>query len=287
MKIARQYHAQAGKKIEVKRAWTQALTMSTFLPSLVDLRPFGIDVWEGDGDIDFEEVAAFGPPNVDFVMIRMGQSWGDEDKKFARNWRGFKGVGIPRMAYHVVFPSQEVIPQVEKVYKIFDRSAGGDLGEGPVWIDSQLKQGQTREKVSAATISMVRGVKEKLEKEAGVYTGKWHIEENMEIKDWFGEIFWWLATWLWPKQTRENQGPPRKVDEIPWKNVLFHQSASWGDGLAIGSQAKRIDYNRFIGTWEKMRELFKLGPHTGEQKANLELKWETIRDLEEAIKKAR
>ncbi|MBA7579904.1 hypothetical protein ES708_21785 [subsurface metagenome] len=287
MKIARQYHASAGREVGIARAITQGITLKPFLPSLVDLRPFGIDVWEGDGYIDFEKVAEFGPPKVEFVMVRMGQSWGREDKKFERNWRGFKGVGIPRMSYHVVFPSQEVIPQVENVCRIFDRSGNGDLGEGPAWIDSQLVQGQTREKVSVATISMVRGVEGKLEKEAGVYTGKWHIEENMEIQDWFGEIFWWLATWLWPKQTRENQGPPRKVDEIPWKNVLFHQSASWGDGLAIGSQAKRIDYNRFIGTWEKMRELFKLGPHTGEQKAKLELKWETIRDLEEAIKKAR
>lgn len=64
-------------------------------PEIVKLK--GIDVSEFQGDIDFSTTAA----NIDFAMLRAGYGRysTQEDKKFQRNYAGFKKTGTPIGAY--------------------------------------------------------------------------------------------------------------------------------------------------------------------------------------------
>src|ERR1035437_5643674 len=107
---------------------------------------FGIDISVYDGKVNWDVVATHINPQVVFTGIRATVSWGYTDAQFPRNWSEAKSVsaarvargGFPlfRCAYHVVYPSEDAVRQID----YFMTVVGPDLGELPLVLDVELDQ---------------------------------------------------------------------------------------------------------------------------------------------------
>jgi lysozyme len=231
-----------------------------FPPSTNDPRILGADVSHFNGLMDFDNFAGYDSPKFEFIIIRSGQSsnsnW--DDSQFLRNWQVAKSVGLPRMVYHALFPAQQVEPQVAHFMSLMDKA--GDFGEGPIWLDVELHQNQSKRRVSDATQEWLQGVTQRSGHRAGVYTGKWFTDQFMQFQDWWPETDWWLATYFWPNQQAEHPGPPGLPQGVPLKACKFHQTTSFGDGKLVGAQSARIDLNRWVGSREAFNAYLGIDP---------------------------
>lgn len=234
------------------RRWVSAFA-SPFPPSTTDSRILGVDISQFNGVMNFEKLAAYKPPKIEFILVRSGQSSsaGFDDTQFLRNWQKAKSFNIPRSTYYVLYPSVDVEPQVTHFLSLMEEA--GDLGEGPFWLDVELHQGQSKKRVTDATFEWLTLVTERTGHRAGIYTGKWFTDQFMEPRDWWPETDWWLATWL---QSREHPGPPRLPQTVPLSACKIHQTTSFGDGKLVGAESAQIDFNRWMGTHEEFIAYF-------------------------------
>jgi GH25 family lysozyme M1 (1,4-beta-N-acetylmuramidase) len=229
-----------------------------FPPSPTDPRILGADISQFNGLMDFGRFTAYAKPPFEFVIIRTGQSsspnW--DDTEFLRNWEQAKAFNLPRCVYHVLFPALEVEPQARHFLNLMQKA--GDLGEGPFWLDVELHQNQSKERISTATQEWLQFVTNESGHRAGVYSGQWFTNQYMQPQDWWSEIDWWLATYIWPNQKKEHPGPPGLPIGVPLEACKIHQTTSFGDGRLVGAESQRIDLNRWIGTRDEFNDYFNL-----------------------------
>lgn len=206
--------------------------------------------------MDFGVFSSYGPPRFEFVFIRSGQSssssW--DDTEFLRNWQQAKAFGLPRSVYHVLFPALRVEPQVMHFLNLMSKA--GDFGEGPIWLDVELHQNQSKKRISDAALEWLELVRRETGQRAGIYSGKWFTDEYMQPQDWWSEVDWWLATYIWPNQIKEHPGPPGLPSGVPLQACKVHQTTSFGDGKLVGAGSARIDLNRWMGTPEEFTQYF-------------------------------
>ena len=219
-----------------------ALPYSPYPPTIGDPRNFGVDVSIYQGIIDHLVLAAYAPVSVEYIMIRMGQSWGYQDPNFVSNWTHSK---IPRMGYHVIHPGQPIDPQVEKVMSIW-KTVGDDFGEGPLWIDLELHHDQSPRTISTKTWEMIQKLRDRMGHDVAVYSAKWFLNGYCEPQSWWSEVWWWLAHYLHPSVGEEHVGPPARPVQIPVDKVAFHQTSSYGNGKLLGVESLRLDFNRYM-----------------------------------------
>lgn len=222
-----------------------ALPYSPYPPTIGDSRNFGVDVSVYQGLIDFILLAAYASVPVEYMMIRMGQSWGYQDTNFVYNWTYAKQAGIPRMAYHVIHPGQSVDIQVAKVMNIWN-TVGNDFGEGPLWIDLELSHDQSPRVISTKTWEMIQKLRDQMSHDVAVYSADWFLSAYCEPQNWWSEVWWWLAHYLHPSVGREHIGPPARPAHIPPSKVAFHQTSSYGNGKLLGVESLRLDFNRYM-----------------------------------------
>jgi GH25 family lysozyme M1 (1,4-beta-N-acetylmuramidase) len=249
--------AQADRPMGFKHQVQSLLsTNPPFPPSSTDPRILGADISQNNGLMDFGAYTSYGPPHFEFIIIRSGQSssssW--DDTEFLRNWQQAKSIGLPRSVYHVLFPALEVEPQVRHFLDLMDKA--GDLGEGPIWLDVELQQSQSKKRISDTALEWLELVRKETNHRAGIYSGKWFTDEYMEPQDWWAEVDWWLATYIWPNQTREHPGPPGLPVGVPLNACKIHQTTSFGDGKLVGAGSQRIDLDRWMGTREEFAQYF-------------------------------
>ena len=114
---------------------------SVYVPNEKDKRKFGIDQSRYQGPMDFEKLAAYQWPKVDFVIARTGISWGYKDAWFREFWKQYKRLGIPRGAYHVLYPRENIAEQVRNCSEQFE----GKIFDGEVIVpDIELVHDATR-----------------------------------------------------------------------------------------------------------------------------------------------
>ena len=92
----------------------------------------GIDVWEGNGNIDWDTV------DTDFAILRLGYIGNNENKKdttFERNYRECKRLGIPVGVY--VYNYAKSIDRVEQCARWVIDELKGKSFELPVYIDME------------------------------------------------------------------------------------------------------------------------------------------------------
>ncbi len=261
-----------------------------FPPSSTDPRILGADISHNNGLMDFAAFTSSGPPDFEFIIIRSGQSsssnW--DDTEFLRNWQQAKSFGLPRSVYHVLFPALQVETQVRHFIQLMDKA--GDLGEGPIWLDVELHQSQSKKHISDSTLGWLELVKKETSQRAGIYSGKWFTDEYMEPQDWWAEVDWWLATYIWPNQTKEHSGPPGLPVGVPLNACKIHQTTSFGDGKLVGAGSTRIDLNRWMGTRQEFIQYFGIEqpmppPPPNDLVARVTANEKSITELKENLKK--
>jgi GH25 family lysozyme M1 (1,4-beta-N-acetylmuramidase) len=287
----RNISAGAGRPAKlVQQLQSLLATNPPFPPSDTDSRILGADISQFDGLMDFGKFVSYGPPKFEFVLIRSGQSsssyW--DDTEFLRNWQQAKTSGLPRSAYHVLFPASDVEAQVRHFLGLMEKA--GDLGEGPFWLDVELHQNQSKRRISDATFEWLQLATKETDHRAGIYSGQWFTEQYMEPQDWWPETDWWLATYIWPDQKKEHPGPPGLPKGVPLSACKIHQTTSFGDGKLVGAESDRIDLNRWMGTRVEFNEYFGIDeppptPPPNDFEARVKANEEAIAELKASLAK--
>jgi len=109
---------------------------------------YGIDVFEGDGRVDWAAVKNSGKT---FAFVRATEGASIKDKAFSTHWPILKMDGIIRGAYHFFHPlTSDPTTQAQEFLKTIGKLAPGDL---PPVIDVEITDG-------GGASSVIRGVKE-------------------------------------------------------------------------------------------------------------------------------
>lgn len=208
--------------------------------------PFGIDVSRWQGVIDWD-MTIKGEPKVLFAGMRASISWGYQDSFFVRNWVEAKRVGIIRMAYHVVYPVDSPVKQIDN----FLRIVGSDLGEFPLVLDVELDQGQTPGLIAASIEACSNLVLAKLGRKPILYSRAQWIDYYVtggiakSPPDWLNKHDWWLAHYR--DDGTEHAGPPPLPRGVSRERCIIHQTSRKGNGKYYGMASYDLDLNRWQG----------------------------------------
>ncbi len=210
---------------------------------------FGIDLsrYNASADLkqlpDFDLIAAH-EPEVSFVAIRTGQSWGYKDSTFSHYYHEAKRIGACVLPYHVMFPGEPALKQMDSFLRILN---GIDLDEVRLVLDVELEHGQTRAMITNTLLTCV----ELLEQECGrlpiIYSRASFIDQHVHVDD-LPWVDWWLAQYYYrrpfPAYTPEYPCPPKLPKGVT--SWLIHQTAERAP--AIGGVGTYMDYDRWHGS---------------------------------------
>jgi len=207
--------------------------------------PFGIDVSRWQDKMNWDAVASHAS-SVQFAGIRAGVSWGYQDSWFRWNWDESKRVGIPRGAYHVVYPGESVQRQMDA----FLATVGEDRGELPLILDCELDHGLSVVQINRTIEGCVDYLYQKTQRMPLLYTRANWVDTYITGKGtppaWLQSVDWWLAQYL--KSGVEHPGPVAIPKGVKAERVLIHQTSDKGKPIGCGAAIKTMDYNRWIGT---------------------------------------
>ncbi len=219
--------------------------------------PFGVDLsqhnasWDGKRIPDFNQFKRH-EPEVQFVAMRTGISWGYRDSQFARYFTEAKRVGLCIMPYHVLYPVADAKRQMEAFLSILE---GANLAELRLVLDVELAQGKTRWQITNVLAQSLEALKQATGRYPIVYSRALWINENLQVED-LPQVDWWLAQYIRslesPLYTAEYPCPPllpRGVNK--W---LIHQTTQRGP--AIGGVGHYMDFNRWNGSQEQLWAYF-------------------------------
>lgn len=226
-----------------------------------DSRPFGIDVSRHQGKISWSAIAQH-EPRVYFVGIRATISWGYQDNWFPANWRGAGEYGLFRMSYHVIYPKQPALRQMDNFFR-----TAPEPGEfGMRVLDFEL-EGDGRDDPHPATRNQQQDTLWKCSEICKQRDGKLPIIYsraefvNRQLRSWSSELlnahYWWLAQYTWSR-VREHPGPPTLPAKVLPERVLFQQTADRAKGFGV--QSWSLDRDRFLGPLKELLSLVQAHP---------------------------
>jgi len=214
--------------------------------------------------MDWQVVALHQEPTVRFVAVRAGISWGYQDSVFAYNWKGVRDMDlfrleagietypVGRLAYHVIYPGENPITQVDNFFRIVgDASWDHDR----LVIDLELHHNQTRRTITDCTKQFAYKCFERTGRYPLLYTRSLWLNQYTYP----GELSFmdlWLAQYRRATvgYTPEYEPPPNPLPN-GFSTWLVHQTAD--RGKPIGSPVKKVmDYNRWNGGIEKVIKYF-------------------------------
>lgn len=217
--------------------------------------PFGTDISYWNGAIDYDRLKSVS----EYVAVRAGISWYYEDPIFAQAWQELAGTN--RIAYHVVYPSQDAIRQADWCLDIINRAGGADWDYDRLALDLELDQGCTTAQITDTVLEMMEYLNEITGQYPILYSRAGWVNSFMHMTDpRLINADWWLAYYRTrrdPDYTPEMPPPPllpRSVDK--W---LIHQTSERGIGREHGVSSNYIDTNRWNEEYKKLDEYFGRG----------------------------
>jgi len=214
--------------------------------------------------MDWKAVAMHTNPTVTFVVTRAGISWGYQDPLFAFNWKGIRdidvwrlseGIDLPpvgRGAYHVIYPGENPITQVDNFFRIV---GDADWEHDRLVIDLELHHNQTRRTITNCTKTFAYKCYERTGRYPLLYARSlWLNQYTYPEELTFMDL--WLAQYRRATvgYTPEYEPPPNPLPN-GFSTWLVHQTAD--RGKPIGSPVKKVmDYNRWNGGIEKVMRYF-------------------------------
>ncbi len=210
---------------------------------------FGIDLSryntspDGKVKVDFDVIAEH-QPEVAFIAMRTGVSWGYQDPWFAYYFQEAGRIGRVRMAYHVLYPGESAERQMDNLFRIL---GDADLTQTPIVLDLELDHGQSVARITACTVESLNLIHSRTGRVPIIYSRAGWVNQYLRVAD-LPPVGWWLAQYRWPRPyplyTPEYPCPP--VLPAGVKDWLVHQTAC--RGASIGARANHfMDYNRWHG----------------------------------------
>jgi GH25 family lysozyme M1 (1,4-beta-N-acetylmuramidase) len=211
---------------------------------------FGIDLSryntspDGKIKVNFDTIAAH-DPEVVFIAMRAGISWGYQDPWFSYYFAEAGRIGRVRLAYHVLYPGESPQYQMDNFFRILGDI---DFSVTPLVLDLELDHGQTVSRITKCTSDSLKIIQKRTGRIPIIYSRASWVNPFLRVSD-LPPVFWWLAQYRWPLPyplyTPEYPCPPALPSGV--SSWLVHQTAS--RGASIGAKANHyMDYNRWNGS---------------------------------------
>ena len=210
---------------------------------------FGIDLsrYNTSADdkvkVNFDIIAAH-DPEVAFIAMRAGVSWGYQDPWFAYYLAEAQRIERACLAYHVLYPGEPVGAQMDNFCRIL---GDVDLSQVPLVLDLELDHGQSMGRITQATSQAVTILTERAGRIPLIYSRTSWIDAHLRVAD-LPPVHWWLAQYRWPRPyplyTPEYPSPPTPLP-IRVTDWTIHQTGS--RGKSIGGASYFMDFNRWNG----------------------------------------
>ena len=216
---------------------------------------FGIDLskWNTSADgrrrVDFDAIAAH-QPQVAFIGMRAGISWGYQDPWYAYYFQEAGRIDRVRMPYHVLYPGQSAQSQMDNFFRILGEV---DFSTVPLVLDLELDHGQTVSRITHTTAECLRILVSRTGRTPIIYSRAEWVNRFLRVAA-LPPVHWWLAQYRFslpfPLYTPEYPAPPTLPNGVTtW---AFHQTSQ--RGKSIGAPAMHyMDYNRFNGSEAELR----------------------------------
>jgi GH25 family lysozyme M1 (1,4-beta-N-acetylmuramidase) len=232
---------------------------------------FGIDLsrWNTSADgkqkVNFDTIANH-QPEVTFIAMRSGVSWGYQDPWFAYYMAEAQRINRVRLAYHVLFPGENPVTQMDNFFKILGDI---DFQKVPLVLDLELDHGQTVRRITDTTAEALNIIIKRTGTKPFIYSRASWVNQFLIVSE-LPPVYWWLAQYRWPRPyplyTPEYPSPPSlpagvttSLHSSSWK---IHQTANRAP--SIGAPALYfMDYNRWNGTKADLLAFVGQQPNTG------------------------
>ena len=206
----------------------------------------GLDVFHGDGSVDWESVVKVG---MEFAYVKATEGITVTDSLFAQNWKAMKAVGIMRGAYHFFHPASSAEDQADHFLKIMGNLQPGDLPSALDLEESSATHDEWPGIQSADRIGLVLRWLKRVENTTGmkavIYTRKGWVKGNLPGAEALKDHPLWVADFT---STDTPLIPPQ------WSTWTFWQFSETGTVPGIND---KVDLDRFNGAFKDLRMLVK------------------------------
>jgi len=218
----------------------------------MSLNPIGIDVYHGDGTVDWRAVAGAGWA---FALAKSSEGMTVTDSAFAANWAGMKAAKLLRGAYHFGRPDRgsdgrvetNATAQAERFFGLVGALGYGDLP--PVLDLETAPTSLTPTDVVNWTRAFLVRAKALFQRTPILYVGKyWRTDLGDPVFPEAAECPLWTA-----RYSAEEPILPRQ-----WSRWTIWQYSDGTDGPAtvpVPGLSSPPDQNIFNGTLDDLREL--------------------------------
>jgi lysozyme len=204
------------------------------------IRALGIDVYQGDGKVDFSQMAKAG---ASFTFIKASQQVADSHFKI--NWQAAKDAGLLRGAYHFLDWRMDILAQI----KIFVSLLQSDPGELPPMLDYEMvpASGTSAAQATSKLLTAAAYIQTVLGCIPGIYTGFYFWADWGTLNSVWAKYPLWLP---WYASEAIVKTPK------PWSQWSFWQYTDRADGLAFGAEAHGVDASYYNGTVDDLKKAF-------------------------------
>lgn len=223
---------------------------------MTDTRAFGIDVSKYDGLLNWDAIDKH-VPKVTWIDFRCTISWGYRDPFFMANWKEARVRGYNRAAYHVDYPEQDPIRQIDNLFAHIgneltsnDRFILDDEVEGGEHDVSMLRHTATIRKMADLIFARTL-TKPRLYSRAEFLTRK---VDMTQLPDLDLHLAHYLTKPLLAAYANEHPGPPAlPKDATKW---LVHQTGDKLRPFCAGTTKQYQDYDRWNGDESAVNKYF-------------------------------
>lgn len=219
--------------------------------------PLGVDLSQHNASGDGKRIPDFDQlkihiPEINFVGMRTGISWGYRDRIFPRYFEEARRVGLCILPYHVFYPAADAIRQMDAFLTILKDA---NLDELRLVLDVELEQGKSKAHITKVLNQALDYLKNITGRYPIVYSRALWVNENLKTED-LPKVDWWLAQYIrsleQPLFTPEYPCPPMLPKGV--RQWLIHQTAQRAP--AIGGVGHYMDYNRWNGSVQQLWAYF-------------------------------
>lgn len=209
----------------------------------------GLDVYDGQGTIDWTQVAASGRA---FAFIKVTQGNYNTQSTLASYWSGAKAAGILRSPYHFFDPTIDGVTQAQYFLAALAAQGGLQPGDLPPMLDIECPTSSTQSSADpnceysgnsgwAPTATIAQGILAWLN---AVEQGTGRTPIVYSYPDWFADVAFTDPTLAQYPLFIATYGTCANVP-APWTSTVFWQYSATGTVPGVSGQA---DVDRFVGT---------------------------------------
>ncbi len=198
----------------------------------------GVDVYTGDGTIDWVKVKASG---YDFAFIKASEGTGIHDARHASNIKAAKAAGLLVGSYHFFLPNWNGSAQAKFFIECVEEDGGFDGQIIPI-IDAEKRGGMTVAEYSKSVQAWLDVVESHIGRKPGIYVNVDYAENQLTPT--FGAYPLWLAAW---------SSVPPSGHVGGWSGWTWWQNSAYATVPGMPNTSG-VDTDRFSGTIDDLKK---------------------------------